>query len=78
MNDHDAPTNFMVCIEKRRAYTLRRTELFISANETYARSAAKISSTKFIFCRNIDGSFSQTKTTLSIAQICGWIDIFTI
>ena len=48
MNPHDAPTSFIVCMEKRRAYILRRTVLLMSENDTMVNSNAIDSNTTLI------------------------------
>ena len=48
MNPHDAPTSFMVCMEKRRAYMPSFTVLLMSENDTTVSRTASASSTMLI------------------------------
>ena len=51
MNDHDAPTSFIVWIEKRLEKTLSLIVLLISEKEMNVSNAANTSSTMLIFLR---------------------------
>ena len=49
MKFHDAPTNFIVCMVKRREYILKRIVLLIKENDTTVSRAAMINNTILIF-----------------------------
>ena len=51
MNPHDAPTSFIVCMVKHRAYMPSLTVLLISEKDTKVSSTASTSSTILMRCR---------------------------